>query len=124
MNFRSRRIAVKMTLARRSETRRFAPSAAGHLPGMGAQADPELRGEWKVERLSGLLPPGVGKRIGVRSGVTTVCGVPVAPFTAMGQRLFYRWLPIQDTLAQDAAGGWSGEGRFAGRRFCRFRLVR
>jgi|SRR4051794_36028274 hypothetical protein len=124
MNFSSRRIAVKMTLARLFETRGFALSAAGHLPSMRAQADPQLRGEWRVERLSGLLPPGVGKRIGARSGVTTVFGLPVAPFTVSGRRLVYRWLPIHDALAQDSAGGWLGEGRLAGRRFCRFRLVR
>jgi hypothetical protein len=66
----------------------------------------------------------VGKRIGVRSGVTTVFGIPVAPFTVTGQKLLYRWLPIQDTLALDESGGWYGEGRLAGRRFCRFRLIR
>jgi hypothetical protein len=78
-----------------------------------------------VERLSGLMPPfGVGKRIGVSSGVTTVFGFPVARFTATGQKLVYRWLPIQDALAAEEGGGWCGEGRLGGRRFCRFRLVR
>jgi hypothetical protein len=78
-----------------------------------------------VERVSGLLPPvGVGKRIGACSGVTTVFGIPVAPFTVTGQKLLYRWLPIQDTLALEEGGDWYGEGRLAGHRFCRFRLIR
>ena len=92
---------------------------------MGGQSDPELRGDWRVERLSGLLPPlGVTKRIGVRSGVTTVFGIPVAPFTVSGRNLLYRRVPVQDTLAPDGLGGWFGEGRLAGHTFCRFRLVR
>jgi hypothetical protein len=92
---------------------------------MDDRADPELRGDWRVERLSGLLPPvGIAKRIGVSSGVITVFGVPVAPFTASGHDLLYRWLPVRDTLVPDGTGGFAGEGRLFGRAFCRFRLVR
>ena len=72
---------------------------------MAEWADPELRGDWRVERLSGLLPPfGIAKRIGVSSGVTTVFGIPVAPFTASDHDLLYRWLPVRDTLVPDGAG--------------------
>jgi hypothetical protein len=72
-----------------------------------------------------VLPPfGIGKRIGERSGVTTLLGVPVAPFTATGRELVYRWLPVRDRLARHPNGCWVGEGQLFGYTFCRFRLVR
>lgn len=92
---------------------------------MRSVADPGLLGRWRVERESGVLPPfGVGKRIGERSGVTTLLGVPVAPFTARGRELFYLWLPVHDRLARHPNGCWVGEGQLFGYTFCRFRLVR
>jgi hypothetical protein len=87
--------------------------------------DGRLVGEWRVERVSGLLPPtGVGKRIGEERGVTTLLGLPVAPFVRTGDGLQYRVLPVRDLLSAMPDGTWAGEGRLLGVRFCRFRLVR
>ena len=87
--------------------------------------DADLVGEWRVERVSGLLPPGgVGKRIGGERGVTTLLGVPVASFVRAGDGLEYRVLPVRDLLTAMPDGTWAGEGRLLGIRFCRFRLVR
>jgi hypothetical protein len=78
-----------------------------------------------VRRESGLLPPfGTGKRIDEGGGVTTVFGIPVAPFTVVDGELRYRWLPVEDRVVRAGDGEWVGEGRLFGRRFCRFRLVR
>jgi hypothetical protein len=83
-----------------------------------------LDGKWAVRRVSGLLPPfGISKRIGPRSGVTCIAGIPVAPFRVEDNRLIYRLLPIQDELNSEPDGSWSGRGFIWGREFCRFRLV-
>jgi hypothetical protein len=84
----------------------------------------ELDGEWKVRRVSGLLPPlvGVRKRIAGAHGETTVAGV-AAPFEVVGRELRYRGLlsGIVDELAPDGAG-WLGVTRYRGRTLGRFRM--
>ncbi|MBF5043897.1 hypothetical protein FGE12_15965 [Aggregicoccus sp. 17bor-14] len=89
-----------------------------------------LEGRWYVRRVSGLLPPGVTKRIGVGSGWTLLLGLPVAPFRVLGAQgapsadrvLRYRVLPIRDELSPRADGSWEGRGLLLGLEFCRFRL--
>ena len=79
-----------------------------------------------MRRESGLLPPGVTKRIGAGSGWTLLLGVPVASFRVEqrpgGRTLRYRLLPIHDELSPRPDGAWEGRGLLLGREFCRFRL--
>ena len=51
-------------------------------------------GSYRVERISGLLPPGLGKTIDGDRGVTTLGGHPVASFGTAGRSLIYDWLPV------------------------------
>ncbi|MGZ4431730.1 MAG: hypothetical protein ACXVYV_08815 [Gaiellales bacterium] len=82
-------------------------------------------GEWRVERVSGLLPPfGISKSIGRSGGVTRVAGVPVAPFRLVHRTLIYALLPVRDELSRLPDGSWEGRGLVLGRQFCRFRLRR
>jgi hypothetical protein len=83
-----------------------------------------VTGTYRVERVSGVLPPwGIGKQIRGDRGFTTVLGVPVASFTRVGDTLIYDWLPVRDRLTRDG-DGWRGEGIVGGIRFCSFRLRR
>ena len=84
----------------------------------------EVVGRWRVERVGGLLPPGLRKRIGRGGGSTRLGPFPLAPFRVRGRTLDYRLLPIRDELAPAADGTWLGRGLLFGREFCRFRLVR
>jgi hypothetical protein len=84
----------------------------------------ELDGDWRVERIDGLLPPtGVTKRIAGGSGWTLVGGVPVAFFRVAATTLVYRGWPVRDELERGPDGTWVGRGLLAGREFCRFRMV-
>src|SRR6476469_8409450 len=80
-------------------------------------------GSYRVERISGLLPPGLGKTIDGDRGVTTLGGHPVASFGTAGRSLIYDWLPVRDRLQREPDGSWTGRGIVAGIEFCRFRLV-
>jgi hypothetical protein len=83
-----------------------------------------LDGDWRVERESGLLPPGgVSKRIRGAVGVTRVLGIPVAPFRVVGDSLKYFVLPIRDELFLDEERNIRGRGLLWGLEFCRFKLV-
>jgi hypothetical protein len=83
-------------------------------------------GEFRVRRVSGLLPPfGVTKRIHGSTGVTCLFGVPVGKFRVDGRRFVYTRWPVVDELdPEDGRGGVSsGRGRlFGALTFCRFRL--
>ena len=81
-------------------------------------------GRWRVERVGGLLPPGLRKRIGRDGGSTRLGPLPLAVFRVHGQTLNYRLLPIRDELTPAGDGTWLGRGLVFGREFCRFRLVR
>ena len=85
---------------------------------------PELPGRWRVERVSGLLPPFLHKRIGPDKGWTAVGPIPLAPFRVRGRTLDYALWPVCDELTPDESGEWLGRGLLFGREFCRFRLVR
>jgi hypothetical protein len=84
-----------------------------------------LEGDWRVERLSGLLPPtGVGKSIRGCQGTTTLAGSPIADFAVIGTTLAYAHLPIHDELVPISEGLWHGTGRVLRVAFCTFRLVK
>jgi hypothetical protein len=85
----------------------------------------DLQGEWRVERLSGLIPAfGLRKRVGRSGGSTRLGRLPLAFFRVRGLTLDYLAWPIQDELVPSEKGEWIGRGFFLGREFCRFRLVR
>jgi hypothetical protein len=87
-------------------------------------AGEEISGRWRVERVGGLLPPGLRKRIGPAGGSTSLGPLPLAVFRIRGRTLEYRLLPIRDELTAAGDGTWLGRGLVFGREFCRFRLVR
>jgi hypothetical protein len=82
-----------------------------------------LAGRWRVERISGFLPPLLRKRIGDEAGWTALGRLPLAPFRVRGCTLDYAVWPVRDELTP-AEDGWIGRGLLFGREFCRFRLVR
>lgn len=87
----------------------------------------ELDGVWKVERVSGLLPPmlGVEKRISGARGETRVGPLPGLPFDVRGLTLHYR-KPFEgfvDELQRDG-DGYRGRATFRGREFGRFAMTR
>jgi hypothetical protein len=92
----------------------------------------KLVGRFRVRRLSGLLPPGVSKRIDGASGCTYLFGVPLGRFDVVGRRFVYRRWPVvdeldepDDTTTGSPWAGVTGAGRLFGRlTFCRFRLER
>ncbi len=85
----------------------------------------ELDGVWKVERVSGLLPPlhGMRKRIRGGHGRTTV-GPARAPFDVVGRELRYRGVltGFVDVL-EPAGSDWRGRALYRGREYGRFRLT-
>jgi hypothetical protein len=87
----------------------------------------ELDGVWKVERLSGFLPPlvGVRKRIRGASGETAVGPLPGVPFDVVGLSLRYRapFRGFVDEL-EPSAHGFLGRATFRGRVFGRFAMKR
>jgi ferritin-like metal-binding protein YciE len=85
----------------------------------------ELEGVWRVQRVSGILPPltGVRKRIRGDRGETVVPGLPGIPFTVEGLTLRYK-APLEglvDHLEPDGKG-FSGRATFRGREYGRFLL--
>jgi hypothetical protein len=90
-----------------------------------AVAGRSLDGDWRVERLSGVLPPvPIRKRIDGDSGVTRV-GPLRLPFRVVGTTLRYR-PPLQafvDEL-QASGDGFAGRAKLFGREYARFRLIR
>jgi hypothetical protein len=84
----------------------------------------ELAGRWRVERVSGFLPPFLRKRIGPEAGWTGLGPMPLAPFRVQGRTLEYALWPVRDELSPGKEGEWFGRGLLFGREFCRFRLVR
>jgi hypothetical protein len=85
---------------------------------------PPLNGAWRVERLSGLLPPlRIRKRIEGPSGVTLV-GPLALPFRVQGTTLRYRG-PLRAFADElEASGeGFLGRATVLGREYARFRLV-
>jgi hypothetical protein len=87
----------------------------------------ELEDDWRVERVSGLLPPlyGVRKRIWGDRGETKVGPLPGVPFRVVGLKLEYH-APLSgfvDLLEHDG-DGYAGCATFRGREYGRFRMTR
>ena len=86
----------------------------------------ELDGVWKVERLSGALPPmvAVRKRISGNRG-STVAGRARVPFDVRGLSLHYRFplAGLVDELEPET-DGYLGRTRYLGRELGRFRMTR
>jgi hypothetical protein len=91
---------------------------------------PTLDGVWKVERVSGALPPfGLSKRIFGDGGWTLVGGLPAAYFrvrvgSVERAEFDYVGWPVRDELTPRDDGSWGGRALMFGREICRFRLVR
>ena len=68
----------------------------------------ELLGEWRVQRVDGLLPPwGISKRIGPAGGVTRLFGVPGRPARAVrrfGLGAVQRIAPLKSMFMAEARG--------------------
>lgn len=86
----------------------------------------QLDGLWRVERVSGALPPmyGVRKRIAGERGVTLV-GPVALPFRVRGLSLRYcgPLAPLVDHLEPDG-DDFSGRATLLSREIGRFRMVR
>jgi len=86
-----------------------------------------LDGVWKVERVSGALPPlyGCRKRINGRRGTTEFSHVPGMPFKVRGLELHYRapFNVLVDVL-EPQNSGYFGRATIAGREFGQFRMRR
>jgi hypothetical protein len=84
-----------------------------------------LDGEWKVERVSGLLPPllGVRKRIEGGRGETAIGRLRGVPFDVVGLELRYPGGWFVDVLEPDG-GGYAGRALLRGREYGRFRMRR
>ena len=91
-----------------------------------------LEGDWRVERLSGVLPPmlGVWKRVCGYRGETRFGPLPGVPFR-LEQReeyvaLIYRppFSMLVDELRAEADGSWLGRTTLGGRELGQFRMIR
>jgi hypothetical protein len=83
-----------------------------------------LDGDWRVERLGGVLPPlPIRKRIDGDSGVTRV-GPLRLPFRVAGMTLRYR-PPLHGFVdeLQASGDGFVGRAMLFGREYARFRLI-
>jgi hypothetical protein len=85
-----------------------------------------LDGNWKVERVGGLLPPlvGVSKRISHGRGETRIGRLPGVSFDVDDLRLRYRppFAGFVDVL-EPHGQGFAGKATFHGRTFGRFRML-
>lgn len=87
-------------------------------------------GTYRVERLTGLIPPLLRKRTDGRTGWTRLGPLPLLPFRltpgVAAVELRYRG-PLRflvDRLVPGTDGAWEGEATCLGIRYGRFRLVR
>lgn len=91
-----------------------------------------LQGDWRVERVAGLLPPmvGVHKRIRGEHGETRIGPLLSVSFRLEGREgyvaLIYRppFSMLVDELWPEANGSWIGRSTLCGRKFGRFRMIR
>ena len=92
----------------------------------------DLEGDWRVARMSGLLPPmfGVWKRIRGPQGETRLGPLPGIAFRIEEREgsiaLIYRapFSMFIDTLRPGPHGSWVGRTTVCGREFGRFRMSR
>jgi ferritin-like metal-binding protein YciE len=90
-----------------------------------------LKGEWKVERVGGLLPPMVGirKRIRSNGGETRIGPLPVWPFRTERKEghvaLVYRrpFSMLVDQLRPEPDGSWLGRSTLFGLELGKFRMI-
>ena len=90
-----------------------------------------LEGQWKVERLGGLLPPmlGVRKRVRGEDGETRIGPLPVWPFRGerRGERVALVYRPpfsmFVDEVRREPDGSWLGRMTFVGLELGRFRMT-
>jgi hypothetical protein len=90
-----------------------------------------LEGDWKVERMGGLLPPMIGVRKTIRGGAgeTRVGPLPVWPFRAKrtfeSVDLVYRrpFSTFVDEVRREPDGSWLGRMTFLGLELGRFRMT-
>ena len=90
-----------------------------------------MEGDWRVERLGGVLPamPGVWKRIRGGGGETCVGPLPGWPFRVKRRgehaMLVYRppFSAFVDELRAGTDGTWNGRATLGGRELGRFRMV-
>jgi hypothetical protein len=84
-----------------------------------------LEGSWRVERISGLLPPllPIRKHIAGAAGVTRI-GPLRLPFAVEGRTLRYR-SPLQALVdeLEPSGDGFVGRATVLGREYGRFRLT-
>jgi hypothetical protein len=84
-----------------------------------------LQGSWRVERISGLLPPllPIRKHISAAAGVTRI-GPLRLPFDVEGTRLRYRG-PLHALVdeLERSGNGFVGRATVFGREYGRFRLI-
>jgi len=98
----------------------------------GRASRAELEGRWRVERLSGALPPLIGahKEIQGNRGATRFGPVPGVSFRIEEREdylAFVYRLPssmLIDEVREESEGSWLGEATLAGRAFGRFRMTR
>ena len=93
---------------------------------MAADVD-DLEGVWRVERVSGLLPPlyRVRKVIVGDRGETRIGPLPGVPFRVKGLRLEYH-APLGGfvDLLEPEGDGYYGRATFLGREYGQFRMRR
>lgn len=93
----------------------------------------ELEGEWKIERLGGLLPPmfNIRKRIHGARGETRFGALPIWPFQIERRAgcialVYYPpFCLLVDELRPETSGSsWLGRTMICGRELGRFRMTR
>lgn len=92
----------------------------------------ELEGRWRIERLSGLLPPmpGVSKEIRGDRGETRFGPFPGMPFRVEEREdcLAFVYRPpfsvLVDEVRKEPEGSWLGKATLGGHIFGRFRMTR
>jgi hypothetical protein len=86
-----------------------------------------LDGDWRLERVGGLLPPlvGVRKRIAGGRGETRLGPLPALPFDVVGLELHYRgpFRGFVDVL-EPTGDGFLGKATVRGRELGTFRMSR
>lgn len=105
---------------------------ASPRPGLDRPTAEPLEGEWRLERLSGALPPLNAARKEIRGGRGRT---QFGPFPGVSFRieergdrfaLVYRrpFSMLVDEVRKGPDGSWLGEATLAGRTFGRFRMTR
>jgi hypothetical protein len=105
----------------------FGPTRSGYR-----DSTKELEGEWRIERLGGLLPPMVGirKRIRGARGETRLAILPLWPFRVERRtgRVALAYSPplslLVDELRPEARGSWLGRTVIGSLELGRFRMIR